>query len=270
MRLRNRMVKATYYTDPDLCRMPRDKRDFYRSLWACAEDSCCLEDDMFGVKLAAWPSPNDTDMTVALFTQWRDELVADGKLIPYEAAGKPCLYIPAMAEHEAPRNPQSPDCPLPPWVTWVPLAADSRRGKYEHLYSGCTDSVQNQYSPSTASPALPCPDLPCTALPCPDLPSPEQRTRTLPACLTDEVPGQSFGDDSIGWHATPARAFWAAVESARGSVVSDRDRATFAEIIGKCPECIGEARCLPVLLKAAAKSHGKPSPLFARIVEEDR
>lgn len=131
MRLRNRMMKATFYTDPDLCRWERDKREFYRSLWACAEDSCCIEDDMFGVKLSAWPSPRDIDMTVELFEVWRDELIADGKLVPYFNGTRRYLYIPSMSEHERPRNPQSPDYPLPSWVKWQQSIGE-RRGVYEH------------------------------------------------------------------------------------------------------------------------------------------
>lgn len=159
MRLRNRIVKATYYTDPDLCRMPRDKREFYRSLWACAEDSCCLEDDMFGVKLAAWPSPMDADMTVEKFEAWRDEFVATGRLVAYQSGGNRFLYIPTMAEHESPRNPQSPDCPLPEWVEWIPPAKGTR-GSYRHH----TDAVQTLYRPDTDPPVLSCTGLSCTEL----------------------------------------------------------------------------------------------------------
>lgn len=160
MRLRNRIVKATMYTDPDLCRWPRDKRDFYRSLWAVAEDSCCLEDDMFGVKLAAWPSPLDADLTVELFDQWRDELIAEKKLIRYEVNAQLYLYIPTMAEHEKPRNPQSPDVPLPPWVKWVPSAKKGNNGRYEHD----TNLVAEWLAVDTTSPVLSCPDLSCPDL----------------------------------------------------------------------------------------------------------
>ena len=159
MRLRNRIVKATMYTDPALCRWPRDKRDFYRSLWAVAEDSCCLEDDMFGVKLAAWPSPLDADLTVELFDQWRDELIVEKKLLRYEFNGQYYLYIPTMHEHEKPRNPQSPDVPLPPWVTWIPSTKKGNNGRYEHD----TELVAEWLELATTSPVLS-----CTVLSCPD------------------------------------------------------------------------------------------------------
>ena len=130
MRLRNRMVKATYWTDPELCRWKRDKRDFYRALWACAEDSCCIEDDMFGVKLAAFPSPLDADMSVERFETWRDEILEQGKVVAYEVGGRRYLYLPAMSRNENPSNPQSPSTPLPAWIRWQPHATDPRKGRY--------------------------------------------------------------------------------------------------------------------------------------------
>jgi len=161
LRLRNRIVKATFWTDPTLCRWPRDKREFYRSLWACAEDSCCIEDDMYGVKLAAWPSPSDADMTEEKFIAWRDEMIAVLKLVPYDHESGHALYIPAMARHERPRNPQAPDLPLPPWVEWVRNESDSRKGTYIHTYT----VVQPLYNPPSTVPVLPCPVLPPTVPP---------------------------------------------------------------------------------------------------------
>lgn len=133
MRLRNRQLKATYWTDPELLRWPRDKRLFYASLRACAEDSCCLEEDMLGVKYAAWVA--DADMTPERFEVWLEELVRAHKAVRYEGPdGKNYLYLPAMARHENPRNPQPPDYPLPPWVR-CSRTADARgagRTAYTH------------------------------------------------------------------------------------------------------------------------------------------
>lgn len=288
MRLRNRIVKATYYTDPDLCRMPRDKRDFYRSLWACAEDSACLEDDMFGVKLSAWPSPLDADMTVELFEQWRDELIADGKLVTYEVEGRSYLYIPTMAEHESPRNPQSPDCPLPEWVTWTPNASDGRKGRYEHssdLREGCTSVVQGSNNDATTVPVLP-----CTVLPCPDLSGPERggpandpapearKTENIPPCLAQEYDKSRWYDKTTDTdHETPIRAVWSAIENATGGLVTPIDRNIFAAQLTSslpCSGCEGSLddieKCVTVCVKAAEKTKGRPSHLFAKIVKEDR
>ena len=105
-RLRNRMVKADFWTDPELLRWPLAKRMLYQGLWAFAEDSGCLEDDPFGWKLSIFPSPVDSDITVELLTEWRDDLVASGKLYRYEADGKHYLFIRTFHQHEHPRNPQ--------------------------------------------------------------------------------------------------------------------------------------------------------------------
>ena len=116
-RLRNRILKADYYSDPELLRWPRDKRETYRGLWAIAEDSGCLEDDPWGWKLLIWPSPMDADITTERLEEWRDEMVEAGKLVPYEAEGKRYLWIRNFHRHELPPNPQRPDLPLPPWIT---------------------------------------------------------------------------------------------------------------------------------------------------------
>lgn len=173
MRLRNRWTKATFWTDGALLRWPRDKRHFYQSLWACAEDSCCIEDDMFEVKLTAWASPLDADMTVERFESWRDELIADGKLVPYTNGdpGKRYLYLPDMAKHENPRNPQAPDISLPPWVT-VEVTGDGRDRRIRYIHGDREETVENPSGDRGTSPVLPCTalpatDLPATAPPCP-------------------------------------------------------------------------------------------------------
>lgn len=154
-RLRNRIRKADYFTDGELLRWHRDKRATYTGLWALAEDSGCLEDDPFMWKLMLWGSPLDADITVELLAQWRDELVEAGKLIPYEADGKPYLYIRTFLQHEHPRNPQRADLPLPDWVRMESVEGTAKDGKrwvrtqyidskysVQTLYEVCTDSVQ--------------------------------------------------------------------------------------------------------------------------------
>jgi len=155
-RLRNRIRKADYFTDGELLRWHRDKRQTYTGLWAIAEDSGCLEDDPFSWKLLIWGSPLDADITVELLKQWRDELVEAGKLIPYEADGKPFLYIRTFLQHEHPRNPQRPDLPLPEWIVcesrtgvgkdgrrWVRTEYRDTKHSVQNVYETCTDSVQD-------------------------------------------------------------------------------------------------------------------------------
>ena len=51
-RLGNRIRKAGFYTDGELLRWHRDKRETYSGLGNLAEDSGCLEDDPFAWKIA--------------------------------------------------------------------------------------------------------------------------------------------------------------------------------------------------------------------------
>lgn len=199
MRLRNRINKATFWTDGALLRWPRDKRHFYQSLWACAEDSCCLEDDMFEVKLTAWASPLDSDMTIERFKAWRDELIKDGKLVPYTNGepGKRYLYLPDMARHENPRNPQSPDLPLPAWVTYT-VSGEGRDKRVRYTHGSRDAIVQSDPGNRNTTPALSCTELACTeqgegpALP--DLEAPEKppgKVReggySLPECMQQSL-----------------------------------------------------------------------------------
>jgi hypothetical protein len=163
-RIRNRIRKADYYTDGELLRWHRDKRATYAGLWAIAEDSGCLEDDPFSWKMLIWGSPLDSDISVELLTQWRDELVEAGKLIPYEAEGKRYLFIRTFHQHEMPRNPQMNDLPLPEWVELVTTEGTGKDGKRWRRcrYIDHRFTVQNRYGPCTDTVETP---LPCPALP---------------------------------------------------------------------------------------------------------
>lgn len=290
MRIRNRQTKATMWTDGDLLRWHRDKREFYRSLWACAEDSCCIIDDMFELKLTAWSSPLDSDITVELMERWRDELIECGKLIPYEDSGRRYFFIPTMAEHEKPRNPQAPDWPLPPYIQYT-VTGDGRNRRCTYVFSYMSGDrsgyVQSESGDRETSPALPCP-----VLPCPDQREERRavnaevdsllgaftgdRSSALPSCLSKAFPGTSWQDSDGNLHPTAAAAFWASVEIASGCLVSTADHGTFCGIVkATCRQCCegsedDVARCLSTLKKAAAKSKGKPSGLFRTIAKEDR
>jgi len=130
-RLRNRILKADFWSDGELLRWPREKRFTYAGLYAMAEDSGCIEDDPFNWKVLIWGSPLDHDITVEMIEQWRDEMCEAGKLIPYDVGGKQILYITAFHNHEHPRNPQSPNLPLPSWLTYTPGSRQLKtRGSY--------------------------------------------------------------------------------------------------------------------------------------------
>jgi hypothetical protein len=229
-RLRNRQVKATFWTDGELLRWPRDKRTTYQGLWAVAEDSGCLEDDPFEWKLALWGSPLDTDITIDLLATWRDELIAVRKLIPYEADGKRYLFVTNFHQHEHPRNPQSPDLPLPPWVSWtvkVVVRKDGRENRF-NLYEVDTElltarlelgtdpktapqkvdtnrqhvtgSVPTQRQHQNGSPVLSCPDQSC---PVQSIPVGGDSVGTEVAL--DAFAGIDFGDEEPGDEPEPEK-----------------------------------------------------------------
>lgn len=154
-RLRNRMVKADFYGDGDLLRWPRDKRTTYKGLWALAEDSACLEDDVFTWKLMLWASPLDADITVEVLAEWRDELIEARKLIPYFVDGRRFLFIEPFHRHEHPRNPQLNDLPLPPWVTHVANPDDHRKGRYEVDWGLLASHIEGCTTTPASPPAAP-------------------------------------------------------------------------------------------------------------------
>lgn len=268
MRLRNRIVKATFWTDPELCRWSRSKRDFYRSLWACAEDSCCLEDDMFGVKMAAWPSPLDDDMSVEQFEIWRDEMMAESKpgklskLVRYEVEGEGYLYIPAMAQHERPRNPQAPDLPLPAWVTWVINDRDPRKGSYQH--EPCTTIVQ----PLTGRPR--------PVLSCPDLTGAESRTREadsayLTVCeIAEGLVGRALSPKEQDRCLTIARVHKLADVRIAAGVARDRETPTVAFLAGACDNLTPAERNPPRLEVVGQGQYTSPAELRAEEAEMER
>lgn len=156
-RLRNRQVKADFWNDPELLRWPRDKRFTYQGLWAIAEDSGCIEDDPFGWKVILWPSPADADITVEVLEKYRDEFIAAHKAIAYEADGKRYLYLRTFHQHELPRNPQSPNLPLPIWLKWVPDKDSKERSRGHYDIDDAT--LLSQYCDVNVSPVLSCPVL---------------------------------------------------------------------------------------------------------------
>lgn len=118
MRLHNRQIKATFWNDPDLLQMPRDKRLFYVGLSQLADDSGCLEDSPLAFKIHLFPSPIDSDITVELITQWVDELINQNKVVRYEVGSKKCLYLANFHKHQKLDRPSPPETPLPPWIQW--------------------------------------------------------------------------------------------------------------------------------------------------------
>ncbi len=130
MKLHNRQIKAEFLTDPELLEWHRDKRWFYEGLIQLADDSGCLEDSPFSFKLEIFKSPLDADITVEVLSQWRDELLADGKSIRYQVGRKNYLFLTKFHKHQTLKNPQAPSEPLPPWIEWKPYQSNQSSGKY--------------------------------------------------------------------------------------------------------------------------------------------
>ena len=79
-------------------------------------------------------------------------------------------------QHERPRNPQSPNLPLPPWLSWEQNADDPRKGRYVES----TSVIQRLNDDATTAPALPSPVLPGPALSSPDLDISPRGTASVP------------------------------------------------------------------------------------------
>lgn len=148
MRLHNRQIKATFWTDPDLLQWTRDKRVFYIGLAQLADDSGCIEDSPFAFKINLFPSPLDSDINVEIINQWRNEMIDEGKLIPYQEHGKSYLFLVNFHKHQTldkPTPPSKASIPLPPWVIWV--KGDTRNKSYyqiKDMPTTCTGQVPDK------------------------------------------------------------------------------------------------------------------------------
>ena len=145
MRLHNRQIKATFWNDPDLLQWPRDKRWFYEGLIQLADDSGCLEDSPFAFKLNLFPSPLDSDITIEVLANWRDELIKQNKLVRYKANGKQYLYLINFHKHQTVKNASEPSVPLPPWIEWKPFESNKKAGKYLINYEVLSELLQSSY-----------------------------------------------------------------------------------------------------------------------------
>lgn len=147
VRLHNRVVKAEFWRDTELIRaLPIAGRMLYEGLWQLADDSGCILDDPWEFKLHLFPL--DADITPEQVAQWRDTMVELGKLIPYEANGKTCLYLKNFHKHQSLRSPGGPEsAPLPPWIDWAPADKKGRTGTYtvRSPYELATNSEPDSY-----------------------------------------------------------------------------------------------------------------------------
>jgi hypothetical protein len=183
VRLHNRLIKASFWTDSDLLQWPRDKRWFYEGLTQLADDSGCLEDSPFAFKLHLFPSPLDADITINKISAWVQELVDQGKLYRYKVDNKPCLYLGNFHKHQSLRSPAAPVVPLPPWIKYIPSEKFKKSGTYEIL----TDSIPSPYGLLTDSLRTPYTNQPEPEPEREREPEPE-RERELRESVSDDAP----------------------------------------------------------------------------------
>ena len=130
MKLHNRQIKASFWTDTDMIRnFTLEERLFYIGLWQLADDSGCLENDPYAFKLFLFPLNNE--VTIETLNDWTAKLIDKKKLITYHAQEKDCLYLSHFHKYQTIKNPQPPEVPLPPWITWKPYKSNPRTGRYE-------------------------------------------------------------------------------------------------------------------------------------------
>lgn len=150
MRLHNRQIKASFWTDTELIRLlDITGRMFYLGLWQLADDSGCLEHDILAFKIHLFPA--DNDITVEVIESWVNKLIEAKKLIPYEAEGKKCLFIKNFHKHQTLRNCPPPEVPLPEWITFEPYPSNDKQGKYIINEEALNDFLQISYSKKKVS-----------------------------------------------------------------------------------------------------------------------
>lgn len=152
MKLKDRLARAGFFTAGDLLRLPRDLRNFYRDIWHAAEDSGCLPNDPFELKISLYPSPLDSDLTPEVLSGWIQELIGLGKLVPYRAQGRELLWVKNFSSYQKLANPLAPVCPLPEWMEFIPFGSNPRQGKYRlKTPDGSPDEAEgDSYAPLTS------------------------------------------------------------------------------------------------------------------------
>jgi hypothetical protein len=154
MKLHNRQIKASYWSDTDMIRnFTLEERLFYIGLWQLADDSGCVENDPYAFKLFLFPL--NEEVTIETLVSWTQKLIEKQKLISYHTQGKDGLFLANFHKHQNIKNPQPPEVPLPPWITWKPYKSNPRTGRYEirapHNHQKIKDSKDTQESQDSFS-----------------------------------------------------------------------------------------------------------------------
>jgi len=150
----DRVIRATFWSDGELLTWPLDKRVFYAlGLPALCEWTGCLVDDPASWKWDLFPA--DTHVTAETLSGWRDELLADGKLIAYSVQDHRYLYLPAFHRYQQLPNVGRPRLPWPTDHLEVRRhSTDSRKWEIYDTHTGVRIQPRSPKNDSTD-------DLPC-------------------------------------------------------------------------------------------------------------
>lgn len=242
MRLKARMIRPEFWTDGDVLRWPRDKRLFYVSLWAVADDAGCFRWDAYELKAAAWPL--DADITPERIEAWLAEMEEQGKVVSYMSNGRRYGYVCNFGAHQAITHPRV-HCPLPPWVQ-----VEGRR--VVHGAPAVSEEAERTMGQVIGSHAVDAP----------------RGVKSLPPCFDAEAVID-------GRRAPLATHLHDAVVAAFG-FTSEADRAKFAQAVtdGCVAGCTGELQpfCTTHLIGkvVTAKKRGATLRLVCKMAREDR
>lgn len=128
MKLHDRLIKADFWTDSWVMSLPPLQRLFYQGLWAIAEDSGCLEDDIRAFKALIFPG--EENLTLKTLESWKQEFLEAGKLIPYQDERKQYFYIANFHKYQKLRNAITPKLPMPNFLDFEPFESNDRQGTY--------------------------------------------------------------------------------------------------------------------------------------------
>jgi hypothetical protein len=98
MKLHNRQIKGSFWTDTEMIRnFSLEERLFYIGLWQLADDSGCVENDPYAFKLFLFPL--NEEVTIENLNDWTAKLIEKNRLIPYHAQEKDCLFLANFHKH---------------------------------------------------------------------------------------------------------------------------------------------------------------------------
>jgi len=152
MRLHDRKIKGEFWQDTELIKhLDAIGRMFFIGLSQLADDSGCVIHDSLFFKITFFPV--DQEVSLERLEGYTDKLIELGKLIPYQAEGKSCLFIKNFHKHQTLKNCSPPSVPLPVWIEYHTYPTNPRQGRYElqeeKLYNYLNSFLHTSYTSLT-------------------------------------------------------------------------------------------------------------------------